>query len=110
LIREKIEKTIDLPKDFINGTVLKFPGMGNVSEKRTVGDLKIKLNVISDDEYYVEENYIEKKITLTLDKFVLGGQVHFTHPRGKGEFNLTESTYPGIKKIFPNLVFFNLRK
>lgn len=78
--------------------------MGNINEKGIAGDLKIKLNVISDEEYAVEEYYIEKKISVPFDKFVTGGQVNFTHPRGKGEFHLTESTQPGIKKIFSNLV------
>ena len=78
--------------------------MGNINEKRVAGDLKIKLNIVSDDEYSVEENYIEKKIKIPFDKFVTGGQVHFDHPRGKGEFHLAESTHPGIKKIFSNLV------
>lgn len=78
--------------------------MGNIKEKNSAGDLKIKLKVVSDDEYSVEENYIEKKIFLPLDKFITGGQVHFTHPRGKGEFNISESSNPGIIKIFSNLV------
>jgi len=66
--------------------------------------LIIKLNIISDNIYKVEENYIQKKIKIPLNKFIIGGQIHFSHPRGKGEFHLSESSQPGMKKIFPNLV------
>lgn len=103
-MKYKTEKIIELPGDFINGTILRYPGLGNVNEKRAIGDLIIKLNIISDDEYTVEENYIQKKIKIPLNKFITGGQIHFSHPRGKGEFHLSESSQPGIKKIFPNLV------
>ena len=103
-LKENAHRIIDLPKDFINGTILIFPGLGNINEKKISGSLKIKLNIVSDKEYSVNENYIEKKIKVSFEKFIKGGQVHFQHPRGKGEFHIVEGTIPGFKKIFPNLV------
>ena len=93
-----------MPKDFINGTILKFSGLGNKNEKNICGDLKVKLNIVSDEDYIVNENYIEKRIKIPLAKMINGGQIHFKHPRGKGEFQIPESTHSGIKKIFSNLV------
>jgi len=52
----------------------------------------------------VEENYISKKMKIPFEKFVIGSQIYFNHPRGKGEFELNESLHPGSKKLFSNLV------
>ena len=85
-----------------------FLNQGNIISPNKVGNLKVKINVISDETYEIKENYVEKKLILPFKDFILGSTIEFSHPRGKGEFEIFESTAPGIKKMFNNLVNSNL--
>lgn len=94
---------MELGRNFHNGAIIKYPKQGNINLEK-IGDLKIKINIISDENYEVKENYVEKKMVLPFRDFILGSKIYFTHPRGKGEFEIFESTPPGFKKLFNNLV------
>lgn len=99
-----MEIKIELGSNFYNGVIMTFLNQGNVLSPNKIGALKVKINVISDENYKIHENYVEKNLTLSFKEFVLGQKIYFQHPRGRGEFELFESTTPGFKKMFNNLV------
>jgi hypothetical protein len=66
--------------------------------------LKLKINVISDDDLIFKESYVESIINVPVTKLVLGGNIVVKHAKGELDIMLEEGHQPNDYKIIKNIV------
>lgn len=81
---ESVSFEISIPKNVKHNTFLKYPGMGdNLLERLPRGDLYVKISIVNNTDWIVNNNDIATTVNINLLDFLVGCDILLTTPDGR---------------------------